>query len=337
MDHPADEGARSRWWDPPEDVRRVLREIDPRSLEQYDRALVSSGTRHSLSSQTDPQRGIGAARDWIRGELEKAAATSDGRMTVALQSYVQEPAERIPTPTTITNVVATLRGSDLTSADRVYVVTAHYDSRVTDPLNATDDAPGANDDGSGVSAVLELARVMAPHPTEVTIVFVAVAGEEQGLFGSTRFAELAEQEGWNIQGVLNMDIIGSPLGGNGANSPRTNRLFSEGVPTSETPEETARRQAIGGENDGISRQLAPVCPGDGREPRHAHARQAGLAARPVPARRRPDPVPGARMGRRAVHRAERELRSPAPGRAGGRTAGSSATWSSSSTSPTWRG
>jgi hypothetical protein len=107
-----------------------------------------------------------------------------------------------------------------------------------------------------VSAVLELARVMAPHPTEATIVFVAFAGEEQGLFGSTHFAELAEQEGWNIQGVLNMDIIGSPLGGNGANNPRTIRLFSEGVPTSETPEQTARRQAIGGENDGISRQLA---------------------------------------------------------------------------------
>jgi hypothetical protein len=130
----ADDGAPSRWWDPPEDVRRVLREIDPRSLEQYDRALVSFGTRHTLSSQTDPQRGIGAARDWIRGELEKAAATSDGRMTVALQSYVQEPAERIPTATTITNVVATLRGTDPTSADRVYVVSAHYDSRVTDVL-----------------------------------------------------------------------------------------------------------------------------------------------------------------------------------------------------------
>ena len=121
---------------------------------------------------------------------------------------------------------------------------------------ARGDAPGADDDGSGVSAVLELARVMAPHPTEATIVFVAFAGEEQGLYGSTHFAELAAQQHWNIQGVLNMDIIGSPLGGNGVSTPHKIRIFSEGVPTSETPEETARRQAIGGENDGRSRQLA---------------------------------------------------------------------------------
>jgi Peptidase family M28 len=244
------------WWDPPADVRAALGQIDRRSLARYDRALVGFGTRHTLSSQTDPRRGIGAARDWIRAELEKAAATSSGRMTVALQSYVQEPADRIPTATTITNVVATLRGTDPTASDRVYVVGAHYDSRVTDVLNATDDAPGANDDASGVSAVLELARVLAPHPTEATIVFVAFAGEEQGLYGSTHFAELAKQENWNIEGVLNMDIIGSSRGGNGVRDARTIRLFSEGVPTSETPEQTALRQALGGENDGVSRQLA---------------------------------------------------------------------------------
>jgi hypothetical protein len=123
-------------------------------------------------------------------------------------------------------------------------------------LNGTSDAPGANDDGSGTSAVLELARVMAPHATEATIVFVAYAGEEQGLYGSTHLAQVARQRGWNVQGVLNMDIIGSPVGGNGMREPNTIRLFSEGVPTSETPAQTAQRQAIGGENDGISRQLA---------------------------------------------------------------------------------
>jgi hypothetical protein len=175
---------------------------------------------------------------------------------VELQSYVQPPASRIPTATTITNVVATLHGTDPRSADRVYVVGAHYDSRRTDVLDGQGDAPGANDDGSGVSAVLELARVMAAHPSEATIVFVAFAGEEQGLYGSDHFAELAKQNNWNINGVLNMDIVGSSLGGNGVRDARTIRLFSEGVPTSETPAETARRQAIGGENDGISRQLA---------------------------------------------------------------------------------
>jgi Peptidase family M28 len=247
---------RPGWWKPPADVRKALDSVDPRSLERYDRALVGFGTRHTLSTQDDPNRGIGAARDWILAELQGIAATTDGRMSVELQSYIQEPAPRIPVPTRITNVVATLRGTDPASADRVYVVGAHYDSRVTDVLNATSDSPGANDDGSGTAAVIELARVLARVRSEATIVFVAFAGEEQGLYGSTRFAELARQNGWNIQGVLNMDIIGSPNGGSGARDPFSVRLFSEGVPTSETPQETARRRSIGGENDGISRQLA---------------------------------------------------------------------------------
>ena len=244
------------WWKPPADVRRALDAVDARSLERYDRALVGFGTRHTLSVQDDPDRGIGAARDWIRDRFERIAATSGGRMSVELQSYVQEPADRIPDPTRITNVVATLRGTDPASADRVYVVGAHYDSRVTDVLDATSDAPGANDDGSGTSAVIELARVLARTKSEATIVFVAFAGEEQGLYGSTHFAELAKQNGWNVQGMLNMDIVGSPVGGNGARDPFTIRLFSEGVPTSETPDQTRLRQSIGGENDGVSRQLA---------------------------------------------------------------------------------
>jgi hypothetical protein len=253
----AGEGDRpARWWRPPPDVRHTLAQVDARSLERYDRALVGFGTRHTLSTQTDPQRGIGAARDWIKGQFDQIAATSGGRMSVELQSYVQPPASRIPTATTITNVVATLKGTDPQSADRVYVVGAHYDSRRTDVLDGQGDAPGANDDGSGSSAVLELARVMAPRPTEATIVFVTYAGEEQGLYGSNHFAGLAQQNHWNIQGVLNMDIIGSSLGGNGVRDPHSIRLFSEGVPTSETPQQTATRQAIGGENDGISRQLA---------------------------------------------------------------------------------
>jgi len=234
----------------------MLADVSAGSLERYDRALVGFGTRHTLSAQDDPNRGIGAARDWIKSQFDEISATSDGRMTVELQSYVQPVAPRIPVPTTITNVVATLHGTDPKSADRVYVVGGHYDSRVTDVLNATSDAPGANDDGSGTSAVLELARVMAPHPTEATIVFVAFAGEEQGLFGSDHFAALAKENGWNIQGVLNMDIIGSPLGGNGIRDPRTIRLFSEGVPTAATAADIARLQSLGGEDDSASRQLA---------------------------------------------------------------------------------
>ncbi len=166
----------------------------------------------------------------------------------------------------ITNVVATLHGTDPSAKDRVYVVGGHYDSRVTDVLNATDDAPGANDDASGTSATLELARVIAPHPTDATIVFVAYAGEEQGLFGSEHLAQVAKDAGWNVQGVLNMDIVGSPNGGNGIREPRQIRLFSEGVPTAETADQTRLRQSIGGENDGVSRQLARYVKETGENP-----------------------------------------------------------------------
>jgi hypothetical protein len=228
----------------------------PGTFKFDDHALVGFGTRHTLSSQTDPKRGIGAARDDIKAQFDQIAQTSGGRMTTELVSYVQGPASRIPSDTTITDVVATLKGTDPASADRVYVVGAHYDSRRTDVFDATGDAPGANDDASGTSAVLELARVLAPVRHEATIVFAAYAGEEQGLYGSNHLAQVAQDNNWNIQGVLNMDIIGSPVGGTGLRDDRTIRLFSEGVPTSETPAQTARRQTIGGENDSASRQLA---------------------------------------------------------------------------------
>jgi hypothetical protein len=220
------------------------------------RDLQAVGTRHTLSAQDNPNRGIGAPRDWIKSQFDAIAATSGGRMTTGLDSFVQPVSNRIPTPTLITNVFAVLHGTDPTSSDAVYVVGGHYDSRVTDVLNATADAPGANDDASGTSAVIELARVMAKHPTQTTVVFVAYAGEEQGLYGSEHFAQMAKDQGWNIQGNLNMDIIGSSLGGNGVRDPHTIRLFSEGVPTAETAEERNRRLSLGGENDGESRQLA---------------------------------------------------------------------------------
>jgi hypothetical protein len=247
----------THWWKPPADVRATLAKVSARSLEGYDRALVGFGTRHTLSSQDDPNRGIGAARDWIKSQFDQIAATSGGRMTVELDRFVQPATPpRIPNPTTITNVVATLHGTDPNAKDRVYVVGGHYDSRVTDVLKATDDAPGANDDASGTSATLELARVIAPHPTDATIKFIAYAGEEQGLFGSEHIAQVAKNEGWNVQGVLNMDIIGSPVGETGIREPHQIRLFSEGVPTAETAAQTATRQSIGGENDSNSRQLA---------------------------------------------------------------------------------
>ena len=177
-------------------------------------------------------------------------------MTVEKQSFVQPPGARNPEPVTVTNLVATLRGTQPESANRVYVVSGHYDSRCTDVLNSTCDAPGADDDASGVAAVLELARVMAKRQFDATIVFMAVAGEEQGLYGSTFFAQQAKASGMDVEGMFTNDIIGSSTSDKGRRDPFTVRLFSEGVPTTETPAQAALRQSIGGENDGPSRQLA---------------------------------------------------------------------------------
>jgi Zn-dependent M28 family amino/carboxypeptidase len=228
-------------------LRRLLREIDPRRIEASILALVGFGTRHTLSSQTDPGRGIGAARDWIFAQLESYAALSGGRMTVEKQSFVQPVSDRVPVPTVITNVIATLRGDS--APDRVYLVSGHYDSRVTDVMNATSDAPGADDDASGVAAVLEMARVMATCHTEATIMFVAVAGEEQRLYGSAHLAQQLKAAGTDVQGMFTNDIIGSSTADDGSRDPHTVRLFAEGVPTAETPAQAAIRQAVGGEND----------------------------------------------------------------------------------------
>jgi peptidase M28-like protein len=239
---------------PGRELKDLLKEIDPDRIEQTVRRLAAFGTRHTLSTQDDPHRGIGAARDWIFAELKRYAEASGGRMTVELQSYVQQPASRIPVATRITNVVATLRGS--VDPGRTYVVSGHYDSRVTDVMDATSDSPGADDDASGVAVVMELARVMAKRRTAATLVFAAVAGEEQGLYGSGYLAEQFKVAGTNLQGMFTNDIIGSPRADDGTVDPHTVRLFAEGVPTSETPQQANTRRSVGGENDSSARQLA---------------------------------------------------------------------------------
>jgi hypothetical protein len=239
---------------PDRELRELLREVDDRRIEATVRRLAAFGTRHTLSSQDDPDRGIGAARDWIYHELQGHAARSGGRMTVELQSYIQEPGTRIPVPTRITNVVATLRGDS--SPERIYVVTGHYDSRCTDIMDATSDAPGADDDASGVAVLMELARVMSTRHSEATIIFAAVAGEEQNLYGSTYLAKQLKAAGADVQGMFSDDIVGSSTADDGTRDPRRVRLFAEGVPTSETPAEASTRQSVGGENDSPSRQLA---------------------------------------------------------------------------------
>jgi hypothetical protein len=239
---------------PDRELRGLLREIDARRIEATVTRLAAFGTRHTLSSQDDPVRGIGAARDWIYEQMTGYAAKSGGRMTVVKQSFIQPVSNRIPVPTPITNIIATLRGD--TAPDRVYVVTGHYDSRATDVLDFTSDAPGADDDASGVAAVMELVRVMATRHTEATIVFAAVAGEEQGLYGSDHMAQVFKSAGADVQAMFSNDIVGTGDAHDGTrNDGRTLRLFVEGVPTTETPAQASIRQSVGGENDGPSRQL----------------------------------------------------------------------------------
>jgi acetylornithine deacetylase/succinyl-diaminopimelate desuccinylase-like protein len=237
-------------------ISNIVREIDARNVEATIRKLVSFGTRNTLSEQNNPARGIGAARDWLYAEFLKAAEASNGRMTVEKQSYEQAKAPRVPEPTIITNVVATLKGSQPQATDRIYVVSGHYDSMCNSPTDAKCDAPGANDDASGTAAVLEMARVMAKYEFDATIVFMAVAGEEQSLLGSTHFAEQAKQKNWNVDAMFTNDIVGNTLGGNGVRDRRHVRVFSEGVPSNETAAEATTRRSVGGENDSASRQLA---------------------------------------------------------------------------------
>ncbi len=236
------------------DVDAIVREISPQRIHAYVEKLVSFGTRHTMSETESNTRGIGAARRWIKAELERCGA---GKLDVQFQSHVHPVANRITRPTEIVNVVATLPGTQPASKDRYYVVSGHYDSRVTDVMNTTADAPGANDDASGTAAVIEMACVMSRHKFDASLVFMTVAAEEQGLYGSGDYAAKAKAAGMNIAGMLNNDIIGSSHDENGKLDNAEVRLFAEGVPpVKETTPALRTLLQTGGENDSITRQLA---------------------------------------------------------------------------------
>lgn len=236
------------------EVAKMVREVSARNIEASIRKLVSFGTRNTLSEQDSPTRGIGAARDWIFSEFEKFSAACGNCLSVEKQTFLQPKANRVPEPTTLTNVVATLRGTS--DPDRVYVVSGHYDSMCSSPIDAKCDAPGANDDASGTAAVIELARVMSKRKFDATIVFMTVPGEEQGLLGAAYYAEQAKQKAMNIEAMFTNDIIGGVT--TQKLSPNRNRVrvFSEGVPSDETTQQANSRRSVGGENDSASRQLA---------------------------------------------------------------------------------
>lgn len=235
-------------------IEKIVGEISPRNIESIVRKLVGFGTRHTFSNQEDPARGIGAARRWIHEEFERYSRESGGRLQVVDDEFIQEASRRVPQPVKVVNVVATLPGTR--SAEPVYVVSGHYDS-ICSPFSDTQcDAPGASDDASGTAAVLEMARVMSKYSFDSTIVFMAVAGEEQGLLGSTHWAEEARKADRKIGAMFTNDIIGNTIGGNGVRDNARVRVFSEGVPSNESEREARMRQSVGGENDSPSRQLA---------------------------------------------------------------------------------
>jgi hypothetical protein len=237
------------------DIDKIVAGISPQRIEGYIRKLVSFETRHTMSDTTSDSRGIGAARRWIKGELERCGAGT--RMQVAFDSYVAPVSARISRPTEIVNVVATLPGTQAESKDRMYVVSGHYDSRNTDVMDAEGKAPGANDDASGTAAVMEMACVMAKYDFDATIVFMTVAAEEQGLLGATHWAEEAKKNNLNVAGMFTNDIIGSSRADDGRKDDSQVRLFAEALPATKDNNDANRMLLqTGGENDSISRQLA---------------------------------------------------------------------------------
>ena len=239
-------------------VASALRQVSPQHIQADIEKLVSFGTRLTLSAQ-DPEsiakgRGIGAAREWIRSEFERYSKDCGGCLEVKTDAFKEPPMDRIPKATEITNVYAVLKGTDPTQSKRIVLVTGHYDSRNSDTLDVKGDAPGANDDASGTAVSLECARVLSRLKFPATIIFLTVAGEEQGLNGSRHFAKMAKEQGWNIEAVLNDDIVGGDR--NPEQDSSVVRVFSEGLPTAASEQDVKRIRALGGESDSGSRELA---------------------------------------------------------------------------------
>jgi Peptidase family M28 len=227
-------------------------QVSAARLEADDARLVGFGTRNTFSEKLGEKRGVFAARSWIADQFREIAKASHGRMTVAYDSYVQKAdGKRVPRDVEISSVIATLQGDE--PGGRTYVMSSHYDSRNSDNADATLDAPGADDNASGTSAVLEAARVMASLPMHATVVFATYDSEEQGLFGSAHHAQALRAAGVDVQGDLNNDIVGASVGDEGQKNPGTVRIFSEALASGA---ERARVNAIGNESDSPSRELA---------------------------------------------------------------------------------
>ena len=238
-------------------IKTMVEEVSSQNIEAIVRKLVSFETRHSMSDTLSKTTGIGAARNWIKAELDRYSMASGGRLKVEFDTFTQAAdGRRIATPTVMKNVLAILPGTDPLD-DRIFIVSGHYDSRASDVNDAKIFAPGANDDASGTAAAMELARVMSKTKFNCTLIFVAMVAEEQGLYGAANLAKRAKAEGWNLAGMITNDIVGNTYGiETGIKDNRSVRIFSEGVSVIETPEEATRRASTGSENDGSARQFA---------------------------------------------------------------------------------
>ena len=234
-------------------LRAIADQVSAQAMRATVERLVAFGTRHTLSVRNNPTRGIGAALNWTEAEFRRIGQACGGCLTIVRPSDTVTN-RRIPTPTLVEDVVAIQRGTS--EPNRVIVITGHIDSRVTDILNATSDAPGANDDGSGTAAVLEAARILSHYRFPATIVYGVVSGEEQGLNGSEILARYARAQGWQVEADLNNDIIGNSCGSDGICDASHVRVLSEGVRRDATPELVAQQRSLGGENDSPSRNLS---------------------------------------------------------------------------------
>lgn len=235
-------------------IHDIVADVSADRIESDITTLVNFGTRHTLSETESDTRGIGAARRWIKAEFEKISAECGGCLEVYFQSEEISGEKRIPEVTDVVSVIAIQRGS--TDPNRYVIMSGDIDSRVSDVMNATSDSPGANDNASGVAGTLEAARVLSKHKFNGSIVYAALSGEEQGLFGGKIMAEKAKADGWRIKAVLNNDMIGNIEGINGVINNTTARIFAEGTRVTETDQEARIRRFTGGEVDSPSRNLA---------------------------------------------------------------------------------
>jgi len=239
------------------EIEKMVKEVNPDSIKSYITKMVSFGTRNTLSTQKDPKRGIGAARNWVLSKFNEFAKQSGGRLTAFIDTTTLQPdGRRVDSLLLLGNVVATLKGID-PADDRIFIISGHLDNMRTSVMDRVNDAPGANDDASGCAAVLETARILSKHQFPATLIFVTFSGEEQGLLGSNFMAEKARKENWNIEAVLNNDIMGSNNSNETFIIDNTKiRVFSEGLPAFELDKKATTIRNLGTENDGMSRQLA---------------------------------------------------------------------------------